>query len=77
MGHDVVVFTLNPGDLPVQELWKGVLIYRPKIVDLCSVFPMFVTEDLRRWGTNLKLFCDIFSFNHLSASMFINELIRK
>jgi len=77
MGHDVIVFTLNPGDLPTHELWKGVFIHRPKIVDLCSVFPVLVTDDLRRWGTNLKMFCDIFSYQHLSASKLINELMRK
>ncbi len=77
MGHDVTVFTLNPGDLITHELWNGVVIHRPKIVDLSSVFPGFVTDDLKRWGTNLKTFCDIFSYQHLSASKFINELIRK
>ena len=77
LGHDVTVFTLNPGDLPTHELWRGVFIHRPKIIDLSNVFPLFVTEDLRRWGTNLKMFCDIFSYNHLSASKFINELMRK
>ena len=77
LGHDVIVFTLNPGDLLTHELWKGVLIHRPQIIDLSDVFPMIVTEDLRRWGTNLKMFCDIFSYEHLSASKFINELIRK
>ena len=76
-GHDVVVFTLNPGDLVTHEIWNGVLIHRPEIVDLSSVFPGFVTDDLKHWGTNLKMFCDIFSYQHLSASKLINELIRK
>ncbi len=76
-GHDVVVFTLNHGDLLTHELWGGVLIHRPKIVDLSGVFPLFVAEDLRRWGTNLRTFCDVFSYNHLSASKFVNELVRK
>jgi len=77
LGHDVVVFTLNQGQLLTHELWRGVFIHRPQIVDLSSVFPLFVTEDLRRWGQNLQYFCDVFSYNHLSASKFVNELIRK
>ncbi len=77
MGHDIEVFTLNPGDLPTHERWRGVFIQRPKIVDISEVFPLFVTEDLRRWGTNLKVFSDIFSYNHLSASKFVNEMMRK
>jgi hypothetical protein len=44
MGHDVVVFTLNPGDLVTHEIWKGVFIHRPQIVDLSSIFPGFVTD---------------------------------
>ncbi|MDQ1278977.1 MAG: glycogen synthase [Thermoproteota archaeon] len=77
LGIDVTVFTLNPGDLQTHELWKGVFVHRPKIIDLSNVFPLIVTDDLRRWGTNLKMFCDIFSYNHLAASKFINELIMK
>ncbi len=76
-GHDVVVFTLNTGNLLTHELWRGVMIHRPKILDLSAVFPLIVTEDLRRWGTNLQTFCDVFSYNHLSASKFLNELVRK
>jgi glycosyltransferase involved in cell wall biosynthesis len=78
LGHDVVVFTLNPGrQLLTHELWRGIFVHRPQIVDLSSIFPLFVTEDLRRWGQNLQFFCDIFSYNHLSASKFVNEMIRK
>ena len=73
----MVVFTLNPGDLLTHELWRGVFIHRPQIVDLGSVFPLFIAEDLRRWGTNLQTFCDVFSYNHLSASKLVNELVRK
>jgi glycosyltransferase involved in cell wall biosynthesis len=77
-GHDVVVFTLNRDRrLLTHELWRGIFIHRPQIVDLSSVFPLFVTEDLRRWGQNLQGFCDVFSYNHLSASKFVNELIHK
>lgn len=77
MGHEVVVFTQNTGDLKTHEEWKKIDIHRPMIVDTCQIFPFFITEDLRRWGTNLKFFCDIFSYNHLSASKFLNQLIKK
>ena len=77
MGHEVVVFTLNTGDLKTREEWRDIKIHRPMIVDTSQIFPLFITEDLRRWGTNLKLFCDIFSYNHLSASKFLNQLIKK
>ncbi|HVO36740.1 MAG TPA: glycosyltransferase family 4 protein [Candidatus Acidoferrum sp.] len=77
LGHDVSVFTLNPGNLKTTEILKGVEIHRPMIVDASNVFPMFVANDLVKWGTNIRFFNDIFIYNVLSATKFINELIRK
>lgn len=77
LDHDVSVFTLNDGDLKTQEVMKGVEVHRPIIADASNVFPIIVTEDLRKWGTNIRLFNDIFIYNVLSATKFINSLIKK
>ena len=77
IGHDVSVFTLNRGDLKTREILKGVEIHRPLIADASNVFPFFVIDDLKKWGTNIKLFNDIFIYNILSATKFINGLIKK
>jgi len=77
LGHDVTVFTLNPGNLNTREVYKGVEVHRPLIADASNVFPVFVTEDLRRWGTNIKFFNDIFLYNILSSTKFVNGLIGK
>jgi len=77
LGHDVSVFTLNSGDLKTKEIVKGVDIHRPMIANASNVFPLFVTEDLRRWGTYIKYFSDLFTYNILSASKFVNELVKK
>lgn len=77
LGHDVSVFTLNPGDLRTSEIMKGVEVHRPLITDASNVFPMFVVDDLRKWGTNIRFFNDIFIYNILSSSKFINRLIKK
>jgi glycogen(starch) synthase len=77
LGHDVTVFTLNPGDLKTRDVVKGVEVHRPIIADASNVFPIFVTEDLRKWGTNIRFFNNIFIHNVLSATKFINELIKK
>jgi glycogen(starch) synthase len=77
LGHDVTVFTLNPRDLKTREVFKGVEIHRPMIADASNVFPMFVTEDLKRWGTNIRFFNDLFIYNILSATKLINGLIKK
>jgi glycosyltransferase involved in cell wall biosynthesis len=77
LGHDVSVFTLNPGNLPTRDIYKGVEVHRPLTADASNVFPVFVTEDLRRWGTNIKFFNDIFLYNILSSTKMINSLIGK
>ena len=77
LGHDVTVFTLNSGDLKTREILKGVMVHRPRIADASNVFPMFVTDDLKKWGTNIRFFNDIFISNVLSATKLINGLIKK
>jgi glycosyltransferase involved in cell wall biosynthesis len=77
MGHDVTVFTLNPGNLKTREIVKGVEVHRPLIVNASNVFPMFVIDDLKKWGTNIRLFNDIFIYNILSAAKFINSMLKK
>jgi len=56
---------------------KGVEVHRPQIADASNVWPFFVVDDLKKWGTNIKLFNDIFIYNILSATKFINGLIKK
>ena len=77
MGHDVTVFTLNPGNLKTREVIQGVEVHRPLIADASNVFPMFVTDDLKKWGANIRFFNDIFIYNVLSAAKFVNQLIKK
>jgi len=77
MGHDVTVFTLNPGNLKTREVVRGVEVHRPLIADASNVFPMFVVDDLKKWGTNTRMFNDIFIYNILSATKFINSMLKK
>ena len=77
MGNDVTVFTLNPGNLKTREILRGVEVHRPLIADASNVFPMFVIDDLKKWGTNIRMFNDIFIYNILSATKFINSMLKK
>lgn len=77
LGHDVSVFTLNNNGLKTYEVLRGVEVHRPQIADATDIWPFFVVDDLKKWGTNIKLFNDIFIYNILSATKFINSLIRK
>jgi glycogen(starch) synthase len=75
IGHDVSVFTLNNNGLKTREIMKGVEVHRPQIADASNIWPFFVVDDLKKWGTNIKLFNDIFIYNILSATKLINDLI--
>ena len=76
LGHDVTVFTINDGSMKTREIMKGVEVHRPMIVDASNIFPMFVVDDLRRWGTHIRFFSDIFVYNVLSAAKFVNLLVK-
>jgi glycogen(starch) synthase len=55
----------------------GVDIHRPLLVEANNVFPLFVADDLKRWGTNIKFFTDIFAYNMLAAAEMINVVIKQ
>ncbi len=77
IGNDVSVFTLNDGTMKTREIIQGVEVHRPLIADASNIWPFFVIDDLKKWGTNIKFFNDLFIYNILSATKFINGLIKK
>ncbi|MCD6203292.1 MAG: glycosyltransferase family 4 protein [Methanophagales archaeon] len=77
MGHDISVFTKNNGELKTREVIRGVDVNRPMLIDGSNILPLFITEDLRKWDIELKFFNDVFIYNVLSATKFVNELIKK
>ncbi len=77
LGWDVSVYTVNPGNLKIREILGGVDIHRPLLVEASNVFPLFVADDLKRWGTNIKFFTDIFAYNMLAAAQMINTVIKQ
>ncbi|MCD6470169.1 glycosyltransferase family 4 protein [Candidatus Bathyarchaeota archaeon] len=77
LGWDVCVYTFNPGNLKTREILGGVEVHRPLIIDASNIFPIFVAEDLKKWGTNIKFFNDMFVYNILVAAKMINDVIKK
>ncbi|MEM4312052.1 MAG: glycosyltransferase family 4 protein [Nitrososphaerales archaeon] len=75
MGHNVYVFSLNDGKLKTREIMEGIEVHRPRLVDVSSIFPNIVKDELRHWGAGLKFFSDIYIYNILSAGKIINKLI--
>jgi len=77
LGHGVSVFTLGRGDLRTREVMWGIEVHRPLLINASNILPVFVTEDLRRWGTNIKMFSDVLVHNVLSSAKFINLCVRR
>lgn len=78
MGNDVTVYTLNRDNkYPTRDLWKGIEVHRPMIVNFTHAFNSFAGDELKRWGEGLKFFSDVAIYNILSASKVVNEQIRK
>jgi len=75
--NDVSVFTLNDGNLKTKEIFEGIEIHRALLVDASDIFPIFVADDLKKWGSNIKFFSDVYIYNLLSATKFVNDLVRK
>jgi glycosyltransferase involved in cell wall biosynthesis len=78
MDHDVTVFTLNRENaLPTSDRINGVDVYRPKTLDMSKPFYLCADHELRSWGPYFKFFADVLSYNIMSASKLVNELVRK
>ncbi|MEM2841689.1 MAG: glycosyltransferase family 4 protein [Thermoproteota archaeon] len=74
LGHDVTVFTMHRGATQLREILGGVEVRRYPTVDASDVFAPIVSEDLKRWGTYIRVFSDIFVYNVMSASDFVAEI---
>jgi len=76
-GHQVTVFAINDQNkMKVYDRNNGFEIYRPYNLDLSSTLSIFSNDDLRSWGQNFKFFADVINYNYLSASFFVNDLIK-
>jgi len=77
-GNEVTVFSLNrENSLSAYDKWNDIEVYRPKAPDLTSTFYLFADPALQSWGDNFKFFADVVSYNILSASHLVNQLVRK
>jgi glycogen(starch) synthase len=78
LGNNVTVFSLNRDNvLHLYEKFDGVELYRPKTLDLSSVFYLCADHELRAWGQYFKFFADVLSYNVISASQVVNTIVKK
>ena len=75
-GHEVTVFTTNPdGSFLSSEMWKGIEVHRPELIDIRDMIPMFVSSDLMLTNYDLHAFADMVSYNILASGQLINQLV--
>lgn len=76
-GHSMTVFAKNPGDVITRDLYEGVEVHRPLLVDAVDLIPLIVPEDVKRWPTPAQnYFAEVFMYNILSASKAANQLVK-
>jgi len=77
-GNEVTVFSFNENNsIDTYEKWNEIDVYRPKTNDLTETFRLFADHELKSWGNHFKFFADVISYNTMSASQLVNQLVRK
>ncbi len=77
-GNEVTVFSFNENNsIETYEKWNNIDVYRPKTNDLTETFRLFADPELKSWGGHFKFFADVISYNTMSASQLVNQLVRK
>ena len=76
LGHEVHVFSMNPGGLPRRSIDDGVLVHRLKFVNATSALKVLINDELRSWGPGFRYLNDILMYNVASALEIIEEVER-
>lgn len=77
MGHDVTIFTLNEGSLPTRDVWSGVDVHRPLLVNIIEAFPQRMVEDVKKRYHNVNFLAYILCYNISSSLFLVNDLTKK
>jgi len=78
LGHNVNVFAINDGNKSkIQEIYRGVHVYRPTLIDSTDSLQLCINNDLKSWGNNLSFFSTVFEYNMFSAKTLVDEIIGK
>ncbi len=79
-GNYIHVFTINKNKnnvlntLPTYQEINGITVHRPKLVRMDDILFM-LSDELRNWGEGIRMFDEVFSYNILSYSKFLNKTL--
>ncbi|MDH7593422.1 MAG: glycosyltransferase family 4 protein [Methanomicrobiales archaeon] len=75
-GHTVTVFSRNNGSDPTRDIWEGVEVHRPLLMDMSDVLSILNQGDVRRWDEGgQRFYQETLLYNFLSASKLVNNLV--
>lgn len=76
MGHTVTVFSRNNGNDPTRDIWEGVEVHRPLLMDMSDILSILNQGDVSRWDINgQRFYQETLLYNFLSASKLVNNLV--
>ncbi|HUL62834.1 MAG TPA: glycosyltransferase family 4 protein [Methanocella sp.] len=77
-GHEITVFSRNSGKDATNDVWNGVKVHRPVLMNMVDVLPLISPGDVSRWDRNSQqFFIETLLYDFLSASKLINVLHAK
>jgi glycosyltransferase involved in cell wall biosynthesis len=77
-GHHLTVFSRNRGKDATNDVWNGVKVHRPVLMNMVDVLPLITPGDVMKWDRNSQnFFMETMLYNFLSASKLINSLHAK
>ncbi|HMK48318.1 MAG TPA: glycosyltransferase family 4 protein [Methanocella sp.] len=75
-GHDLTVFSRNSGKDPTNDVWKGIRVHRPLLMNMLDLLPILSPGDVARWDPGGQtFFSETIMYNLMSASKLINDLV--
>jgi len=78
-GENVVVFARNPDNKAVtRDLYKGVEVHRPQVVDAADLLPIIIPQDVKFWAPPAqKFFAETLMYNILTCTKVVNQLVAR
>ncbi|MCD1293571.1 glycosyltransferase family 1 protein [Methanocella sp. CWC-04] len=77
-GYNITVFSRNTGNDPTNDIWEGVKVHRPLLLNVADVLPIVSPGDVMNWDTGgQEFFMETIFYNFLSASKLVNGLAGK
>jgi glycosyltransferase involved in cell wall biosynthesis len=74
-GHEITAFSRNSGKDKTSDVWNGIRVHRPVLMNMADVLPILSPGDVARWNHGDQVqFSQTMLYNILSSSKLISDL---